>query len=179
MRERSFSMKRAFLLFVCVGLLLASPLVYAAEVKIAYINVNRILNESKRGAKEGEAFKNKANELKKVVDKKQKELQTLKESIEKKAAMFSEQARREKEREYQQKVKELERLAQDSNAELRQMEKEMLDKLMVSLQVVVEKLGKEGNYTVILEEAGSSILYATTELDITEQVLKAFDAAKE
>ena len=172
-------MKRIILLFVCVGLLLASPLVYAAEVKIAYISVKRILNESKRGVKEGEAFKNKATELKKVVDKKQKELLTLKESIEKKAAMLSEEARREKEREYQKKVKELERLGQDANAELRQMEKVMLDKLMASLQTVVEKFGKEGNYTVILEEGGSSILYAPKELDITDQVLKAFDAAKE
>lgn len=172
-------MKRVFALFVCVGLLLASPLVYAAEVKIAYISVKRILNESKRGVKQGEAFKKRANELKKVVDKKQQELLALKESLEKKAAMLSEQARREKEREYQQKVKELERTGQDANAELRQMEKEMLDKLMLSLQAVVEKFGKEGNYTLILEEGGSSILYATKELDITDQVLKAFDAAKE
>lgn len=172
-------MKRIFLLFVCVGLLLASPLVYAAEVKIAYISVKRILNESKRGVKEGEAFKNKANELKKVVDKKQKELQTLKESIEKKAAMLSEQARREKEREYQQKVKELERMAQDFNSELKQMEKEMLDKLMGSLQKVVQKFGEEGNYTLILEQTASSILYAPTAIDVTEQVIKALDAAKE
>ena len=172
-------MKRFFLIFVCIGLLLASPLVSAAEVKLAYINVKRILNESKRGEKEGEVFKNKANALKRVIDKKQQEVQALKESIEKKAAVLSEEARREKEREYQQKVKEYERLVKDSQDELRLVEKEMLDRLMASLQKVVEKFGKEGNYTVILEESASSILYAPKEIDITEQVIKAFDAAKE
>jgi outer membrane protein len=93
--------------------------------------------------------------------------------------MLSEQARREKEKEYQQKVKELEWLVKDSNEELRKLEQEMLDRLMKSLQKVVEKIGAQENYTLILEENASSVLYAPKEMDITDQVIKAFDAAKE
>jgi len=172
-------MKKVFACFLCAGLLLAASLASAGEVKIAYLNVKRVLNESNRAAKETQAFTKKANDYKKIIDKKQEELKALKESLEKKAAILSEEARKEKERDYQQKVKELERMAQDFNAELKQMEKEMLDKLMGSLQKVVEKFGEEGHYTLILEKTGSSILYAPTAIDVTEQVIKAFDAAKE
>jgi outer membrane protein len=179
MRERSLLMKRVFLLFVCLGLLLSSPLAYAAEVKFAYISVKRVVNESKRGMKEKEVFTARVNTLKKQVETKKQELEAMKESLEKKASMLSEQARREKEKEYQQKAQELEWLANESNEELKNLEREMLDKLMKSLQKVVEKMGKEGNNTLILEENASSILYAPKEMDITDQVIKAFDAAKE
>ena len=172
-------MKKVFVWFLCVGLLLAAPLAYAGEVKIAYLNVRRVLSESKQGSKETQAFTKKANDYGKIINKKQEELKALKESLEKKAAMLSEEARREKEREYQQKAKELERMAQDFQSELKQLEKEMLDKLMGSLQKVVEKFGEEGNYTLILEQTGSTILYAPTTIDVTDQVIKAFDAAKE
>jgi len=172
-------MKKVFAWFLCVGLLLAAPLANAGEVKIAYLNVRRVLSESDRGAKETQGLTKKANDYKKIIDKKQQELQALKESLEKKAAMLSDEARREKEREYQQKAKELERMAQDFNSELKQMEKEILDKLMGSLQKVVQQFGEEGKYTLILEQTGSSILYAPTAIDVTDQVIKAFDAAKE
>lgn len=172
-------MKKLFACFLCAGLLLATPLVSAGEIKVAYINVKRVLNESNRAKEKTQAFTKKANDYKKIIDKKQEELKAFKESLEKKAAMLSEEARKEKEREYQQKVKELERMAQDFNGELKQMEKEMLDKLMGSLQKVVEKFGEEENYTLILEQTASSILYAPKAIDVTEQVIKAFDAAKE
>ena len=172
-------MKRVFLLFVCCGLLLSSPLAYAAEAKIAYLSIKRVFNESKRGQKEKETFTAKVDAKKKVVEKKQQDFQAYKDDLEKKAAMLSEQARREKEKEYQQKAKELEWFVKDANEELRKLEQEMLDKLMRSLQKVVEKVGAQENYTLILEENASSILYAPKEMDITDQVIKAFDAAKE
>ena len=172
-------MKRIFLLFICVGLLLSSPVTYAAEAKIVYINIKRVFTESKRGQKEKEAFTAKVNAKKKEVEKKQEEFMVFKEDLEKKALMLSDQARREKEKEYQEKAKELEWLVKDSNEELRKLEQEMLDKLMKILQKVVENMGKKENYTLILEENASSILYAPKEMDITDQVIKAFDAAKE
>ena len=170
-------MKRVMLLFVCVGLLLSSPIAYAQSIKIGHFNLYQVMNESKRWAKEREAFAKKGAELKEEFEKKAKELQLFKESLEKKAPMLSEKARREKEKEYQQKVKDLERLKQDSEAELKQLNKEMSEKFMQSITQVIKKLGEEGKYTLILESG--LVAYAPEALDITDQVIKAFDAAKE
>lgn len=171
-------MKKVFLLFVCIGLLLSSPLVYAEEsIKIGTVNVERVVRDSKRGIKEREALTKKADELQKQITKKEDELKALKESLEKKAAMLSEQARREKEKEYQQKVREYEWLVKDAQKEIQKLEQELLTRLLKSLDTVVKKLGKEENYTIIVE--AGVLVYAAEGIEITDQVIKAFDAAKE
>jgi outer membrane protein len=177
MKERSVLMKKVFLLLVCVGLLLSSPLVYAQTTKIGYVDLQRIMRESKRAIKEREAVQKRADELTKEISKKQEELKALKESLEKKASMLSEQARRDQEKEYQQKAREYEWLVKDSREEMKSKEQEVVTKLLKSINTVVNKLGEEGNYTLILE--ASVVAYASDGLDITDQVIKAFDAAKE
>jgi outer membrane protein len=178
MKERSGLMKKVFLLFVCVGLLLSSPLVYAAEsIKIGVVDVQRIMKDSKRGTKEHEALMKRANELKQKVTKLEEELQALKDSLEKKGPMLSEQARRDKEKEYQQKARDYDWLVKDSQKEIQAMEQEVLSRLLKSLDTVVKKLGQEENYTIILE--AGVVAYAAEGIDITDQVIKVFDAAKE
>jgi len=170
-------MKKVVASLVFVGLLMASPLAYAQAIKIATFDVGRIFTESKRWAKEREAFAKRGKQLQEAFEKKAAELKALKESLEKKAGMLSEQARKEKEREYQQKARELERMSEDAKAEMQQMNKESATRFNKSLMTVIKKLGQEEKYTLIFE--ASIVPYASKEIDITDQVLKAFDAAKE
>ena len=170
-------MKKVFALFVCVGLLLSSSVVYAQTTKIGFVDLQRILRESKRAIKEREVVQKRADELTQAISKKQEELQALKESLAKKAAMLSEQARRDQEKEYQQKARELDWLVKDSREEMQKKEQEILAKLLKSINTVVNKISEEGNFTIIVE--ASVVAYASEELDITDQAIKAFDAAKE
>jgi outer membrane protein len=170
-------MKKVLACLVFLGLLMASPLAYAQAIKVGSFDMDRVLNQSKRWAKERDAFVKRGTELQKNYEKKAAELKALKESLEKKAGMLSEQARREQEREFQQKVKELDRMGQDADAELKQMNKESATRFNKSLMIVIKKLGQEEKYTLILE--AGLVAYASKEIDITDQVLKAFDAAKE
>jgi outer membrane protein len=172
-------MKKGFLIAIFIGLLMASHSAYAETIKIGYIDVQRVLNESRRGMEARKQFQNRGNEFNKVIQKKQDELKALKESLEKQSTMLSNNARREKEREYQREMKDLERLVKDSREELQQIEMEITTKLLKSMEKVVTKLGKEGKYTMILERKESYILYAPKEIDLTDTVIKAFDAAKE
>src|SRR4030042_4498085 len=170
-------MKKVVASLVFVGLLMASPLAYAQATKIGTFDVGRVFTESKRWAKEREAFAKRGKALQEAFEKKAAELKALKESLEKKAGMLSEQARKEKEREYQQKARELERMSEDAKAEMQQMNKESATRFNKSLMTVVKKLGQEEKYSLILE--ASIIPYASKEIDITDHVLKAFDAARE
>ena len=40
---------------------------------------------------------------------------------------------------------------------------------------VVQEVGKSGGYTIILEKTESSIVYADENIDISDEVIKAFD----
>lgn len=170
-------MKKLVALVITSALFFAAPLAYAQAIKIGVFDMDRVFNESKRWAKEREAYMKLGKELKQAFDKKAAELNAFREQLEKKAGMLSEQARKEKEREYQQKAKELERLGQDSEAELRRVNQESAAKFQKSLSAVLKKLGEEEKYTLILEQ--SLVPYASKEIDITDKVIKAFDAAKE
>ncbi|MCJ7663935.1 MAG: OmpH family outer membrane protein [Desulfobacterales bacterium] len=170
-------MKKVLACFVLVGLLVATPLAYAESIKIGYFDLERVLGESKRWAKERDAFVKRGTELRKAFDKKKAELDAIKESLDKRAGMLNEQAMKEKEREYQRKAKELDRLGQDADAELKQINTESAGRLNKSLMIIINKLGQDNKYTVILEKA--TVPYAAKELDITNQVIKAFDAARE
>ncbi len=152
---------------------------YGAELKIAYIDVQRILAESERGKAVKKEIEKRGAEMDKIFRQKKAELQALREELEKQSALLSEEARKEKEKEYQRKMKELERFVRDSREEIRQMEVEKTTALLKSLEKVVKKIGEEQHYTLILEKQRSFILYAPPELDITDEVIKAFDAAKE
>ncbi len=170
-------MKKVCALLVFVGLLMASPLAYAQAIKVGVFDVGRVFTESKRWAKERDAFAKRGKALEEALQKKAAELKAFRESLEKKAGMLSEQARKEKEREYQQKARELERTSEDAKAEMQQLDKESSTKFNKSLMAVLRKLGQDEKYTLILEIA--VVPYASKEIDITDQVLKAFDAAKE
>jgi len=172
-------MKKVLACFVFVGvlagMLIASPLAHAQTIKFGHFDLYRVMGESKRWAKERDAFVKRGTELKRAFDRKKEELNSLRESLEKKGGMLNAEARKEKERDYQQKAKDLDRLGQDSDTELKQLDKEMSERFMVSLNKVIKKLGEEGKYSLILE--AGAIAYAAKEFDITDQVLKAFDAA--
>jgi len=151
---------------------------YGASVKIGYVDVQRVLAESKRGQEAKKKIEARGAELNQEFQRRQREVQSLKEDLERKGTLLNEEARKEKEREYQRKVKELERFVRDSREELRQMEREMTAKILKEVEKVIEELGKKEGYTLILEKQRSFILYAPEEIDLTEKVIKALDAEK-
>jgi Skp family chaperone for outer membrane proteins len=43
---------------------------------------------------------------------------------------------------------------------------------------LIERLGKERGYLMILEKRGASVIYGDAEGDITEEIIKAYDQEK-
>jgi len=166
--------KIALLMMVAVALLAARA--QAANVKIGYVDVQRVLADSKRGQEAKKEIEARGAELNQEFLKRQQEVKALKEELERKGTLLSEEARKEKEREYQKKVKELERFVKDSREELRQMEREVTTQILKEVEKIINELGKEKGYTLILEKQRSFILYAPEEIDLTDEVIKALDS---
>jgi Skp family chaperone for outer membrane proteins len=55
---------------------------------------------------------------------------------------------------------------------------EMEKTILIGLQKVIQKLGADEGYTLILEKNESIVLFASNPMDITDYVIKAFDAQK-
>lgn len=151
---------------------------YAAEVKIGFVDLQRVLSESKRGQEAKAKIEARGSELDKQFQQMQKEVQSLKEEIEKKGKLLSANVLKEKQKEYEQKLKQLETFVQNSRQELQEMEREAVAQILKDAEKVISDIGKKEGYTLILEKQRSFILFAPDEIDLTDRVIKALDGQK-
>jgi len=158
-------------------LLLATPAL-AVDNKIGYVDLQKALNTSEAGKAAKERISKKVKEYEGTIDTRQKEIKKLKEELEKQAMLLSEDARGAKERDYQQKVKEFQRFTKDIQEELQQKDNDFTKQILEELFKVIKEVGEKEGYTLILEQSESSILYADEKVNLTDKVIKAFDAKK-
>ena len=147
----------------------------AQEIKIGYVDLQRALNDSEAGRKAKEDFKKQVDKLQVDLKKQKDELDGLKDRLEKKALVMKEDERREMEKDYQRKLRDFERNYKDSQGELQLKDNELTRDLLLQLQGVIAEYGKQGNYTVILELSSSSVLYGDPKVDLTDQIIAAYN----
>ena len=152
--------------------------VWAADLKVAYVDIQRAINECNAGKDAKKAITKDVEKLQHLGVEKQKELQTMKESFEKQALMLTPEARASKEKEYQSKARDFQRWMDDTQNEMNQKRMEMERTISTGLIKVIQKVGADEGYTLILEKNESIVLYVSKTLDITDRVIKAFDAQK-
>ncbi|MDT8440419.1 MAG: OmpH family outer membrane protein [Desulfuromonadales bacterium] len=168
-------MIRLFIALMVVAGFCVSP-VLAEDLKIGYVDLQKALNLSTAGKMAKEKIKSKVETYDAEVQLRQQELQKLKEDLEKQAMLLSEEARNAKERDYQQKLKEYQRFTKDIQEELQQTDADLTRKILEDLLKVVQEVGKQQGYTLVLEKTESSLVYADSKIDMTDAVIKAFDA---
>jgi outer membrane protein len=163
-----------------IGLILLGWLgsVWAADLKIAYVDIQRAINECNAGKDAKKAITKDVEKFQRLIADKQKELQTMKESFEKQALMLTPDARANKEKEYQNKLREFQRWGEDSQNELNQKRMEMERNISIALVKVIQKLGADEGYTLVLEKNENIVLFASKTIDITDRAIKAYDAQK-
>jgi outer membrane protein len=150
----------------------------AAELKVGYVDIQRALNECNAGKEAKKTIGKEMEKLQHLVTEKQKELQTMKETFEKQAPMLSQDARATKEKEFQNKVRDYQRWLEDSQKEIQQKGAEMEKRILLDLQKVIQKIGTDDGYTFILERNENIVLFASKAIDVTDRVMKAYDAQK-
>ena len=152
--------------------------VWAADFKIAYVDIQRAVNECNAGKDAKKAITKEVEKFQRQIADKQKELQTMKESLEKQAPMLNTDARANREKEYQNKLREFQRWGEDTQNEINQKRMEMERNISIGLQRVIQKVGADEGYTFILEKNENVVLYISKTIDITDRMIKAHDAQK-
>ena len=151
---------------------------WADELKIGSVDIQKAVNECQAGKEAKKKIMAEVEKFQRQVGDKQKELQALKESLEKQAPMLTAEARSTKEKDYQNKLKEFQRWGEDTQNELNQKRMEMERKIAVDLFKVVQKIGADDNYTLILEKNENIVLFANKSTDLTDRAIRAYDGQK-
>ena len=172
-------MKRISLLvglgFVFFGFGTLSTAWSAEPIKIAYVDLQKALNQCEAGKDAKKTITDEVEKMQKSFMGKQRELEKIKEDLEKKGSVLSEAVRREKEKEYQTKLRDMQRLQRDYEEDLRRKDREYTERILRELEIIVKKLGEEGKYTMILERNQPALVYISGTLEITDEVIKIAD----
>lgn len=146
-----------------------------ASTKIGYIDVQRVLARSAAGMAAREQLEKERAGIQKEMDGRRQELEKLRDEIEKKGPLMTADTRREKQEAFERKRRDAARAADDFQKELEKREATLLQKVLQEMGGVIEKVGKEKNYYMIVEKRNAGVLYATTDADLTDEIIRAYD----
>jgi outer membrane protein len=154
----------------------AAPAAPAGPAKVAIIDFQRTLNETKVG----KAAKTKLETQK---DSKQKELNAKKDALQKDAEEFKKQkvvlkpdAAAKREAELQEQFVQLQNLFMQHQQDLAKAEATATKEIVGKASSIIESIAKRDGYTVILDRA--AVVYFDKASDITEEVDKRLDAGE-
>jgi outer membrane protein len=75
-------------------------------------------------------------------------------------------------------VRDLQRLVDDLRKELERKEQALTQRILQDLTTVIDRVGKEKGYLLILEKRGASVIYGDPEADLTVEIIKVYDTEK-
>lgn len=154
-------------------LVLALP---AFAQKIGYVDLQRALNNSAAGAAAKQLMSEQVKQYEAEFTQKQDEVMRMKTDLEKQAALLSDTARAEREREYQKRVTDLQRFQKDIQEELQIKDSEYTSRIINELFDVLQQIGKEQGYAMVIEKNEGAVIFADPSVDLTDDLIKAYDA---
>jgi len=168
-------MKKLFLI-LCICFILPAYAQAAEDTKIGIIDLQKVLNECEAGKKAKTDLESLIKSKESVIEEKSREIEKLKIELQKQASALSAEAKKSKEDELEKLLRDYQRTLQDSQAEVKKKEGELTEAIIKGVHDIVNRIGKEGGYTIIIEK--SLVLYTNQDLDITDSVIKEYNISK-
>jgi outer membrane protein len=165
------------LVFMIIGGLFTGT-VYSADIKIGSVDMQKAVNECNAGKEAKKVLTKEAEKFQRLIAEKQKEVQEMRESLEKQGLMLNPETRVAREKELQAKVRDFQRWGEDGQKDLNQKRIDIERNLSSGLIKVAQEIGANEGYTLILQKNENIVLFASKPIDITDQVIKAYDVQK-
>lgn len=165
----------------CIALaaaaLLALPGVALAEgIRVAVVDVAKVLNDSEAGKKAKKTLEERFDELRKSVEAKADEAKKAKEELESLKVLYDKSKGKEKVKAKEDALKEkaeaYQKAVQEAEKEMRAREQEMTRSIQKIIEEKVDQVVREEKYDLLLDaRQGGTVLHHVQSLDITAKVL--------
>lgn len=144
------------------------------EAILGYVNLQRAILEVEEGKRAAKALKVTFDEKQKKLTEREQGLVKMKEALEREAKPNDPETPK-KVAEFQGKLAELRKVFVDEQTALQEAEQKQLSGIRTRLRDIIEEIGKQGGYTIILEVQDSRLLYAKPHLDLTNEVIRKYN----
>lgn len=165
-------------LIVCLASLMMTSVVFAAESKVGYVDMQKAIQSTTAGKKAKESLDAEFQKRKGTLDKSKADIEKMGQDLEKKKSVLSEEVLGKKQMELQEEMMKFQKKVGENQLDLQKKEEELLKPILTKMKAVVEKVASEKGYTMVLEAKGQNVLYAQKDADLTDDVVKAFEKEK-
>ncbi len=142
----------------------------AAELKVGYVQVDKILQEAPQTAESGKKLEKEFSPRSQELDRLAKQIKDQESALDKDALTIAENDRRNKERDIQNLKTEFQRKQRELREDISIRKNEELSLLQDRVNKAVQSVAEAEGYDLIVY---SGVAYAKKTIDITDKVLKA------
>jgi len=153
-----------------------APRPFPEGAKVAYINIQRIANESAEGKAATAKVQALVQKKQAEANEKNKAIQADQQKLQSGGSVMSDQARAELEKKIERQNVELQRMTQDAQQEVQELQQQLQAEFQRRLMPIVQQVAQQKGIHVLFSAADSGIVWADGGLDVTADVIKQFDA---
>lgn len=140
----------------------------AAELKVGYVQVDKILQDAPQTAESGKKLEREFGPRSQELERMQKQIKDLETSLDKDGLTMSESDRRNKERDIAERKLEFQRKQRELREDINLRKNEELSGLQDRINKAVTKVAETEGYDLVVY---SGVAYANKKIDITDKVL--------
>ncbi len=155
-----------------LGALLLTGSATAADVKLAVVDQRRALISSNEGRKAEKVLKALMEKKREQIEPLERDLKRKEEEFESQKYVLSRTALEERKLELLKQQRDLERSMREAQDELEIEQRKLMQPILKQVEKALEEIGKDKDFTVILEKASPGVVYAHDSVDITDLVIQ-------
>ena len=155
-------------------LLLIGNMSFGFAQDLAYVDLQRAVAEVDEGKAALNQLKGMMENRQKAFEKKKKEVEKLQENFQKQAQFMTDEVKQKKGQEFQTKMAELQQTYATMNRELNEAQMKVQQKILGQMSQVLSEIGKERDFKMIVNK--EALLWAVPHLDITNEVIRRYNA---
>ncbi len=148
----------------------------ADNVKLAYVDLRRALNETTEGKAAMNRLTGLKNKLQKRIEKEEKKIMEQKETLEKQQSILDKDAMQKKVEEYYRSVNELQQSYMKFQQQLTTKEAELTQDILAKMQQILGEIGKSEGYTMIYDMSSGAVVWGPAHLDLTDRLIQKYNA---
>lgn len=162
-------MKQLLATLMLAAVMSLSHSLNAAELKIGYVQVDKILQEAPQTAESGKKLEREFGPKSQELDRMQKQIRDIESALDKEGLTLSETERRTKERDVSSLKIEFQRKQRELREDINLRKNEELASLQDRINKAVQTVSEAEGYDLVVY---GGVAYASRKIDITDKVLK-------
>ena len=150
-----------------------------AQTKLAILNVQEAISRTGEGQKLIRELEQKYRPTQQRLGSKQQEVNRMRDQLQKGANTMSQEAQRNLSRDIQKAETALQRDMEDARGEFSQEQNQLFNAVGAKMMAIIDTYSKDNGFQIVLDISNpqSPVLYAVNEVNITNAIITAYDAA--